>query len=157
MVSPNPAVFTCEADGVSTPEITWWRRESSNSLTQLSSDGINVTISDRNLDSRTRQSNLTILQPRPVDAAEYVCRATNEITSDTASAVLTVYGKCSDMLHPTFIHVYASQVLICKLHKGAWLYLHMEIHSTYIYVCVYMVWFTLLHLPFSGANILVPT
>ena len=108
VVSPNPAVFTCEADGVSTPVITWWRRESSNSLTQLSSDGINVTISDRNFDSRTGQSNLTILWPQPVDAAEYVCRATNEIASNTASAVLTVYGRYSDMLHPTFIHVYAS-------------------------------------------------
>ena len=95
VVSPNLAVFTCEADGVSTPVITWWRRESSDSLTQLSSDGINVTISDRNLDSRTRQSNLTILQSQPVDAVEYVCRATNEIGSNTASAVLTVYGKCS--------------------------------------------------------------
>ena len=93
VVSPNPAVFTCVADGVSIPVITWWRREFSNNLTQLSSDGINVTISDRNLDSRTRQSNLTILRPQPVDAAEYVCVATNQIASDTASAVLTVYGK----------------------------------------------------------------
>ena len=95
VVSPNPAVFTCEADGVSIPVITWWRRESSNSLTQLSSDDLNVTISDRNLDSRTRQSNLTILQPLPVDAAEYVCRATNEIGSDTASIILIVHGKCN--------------------------------------------------------------
>ena len=94
VVSPNPAVSTCEADGVSTPVITWWRRESSNSLTQLSSDGINVTISDGNLDdSRRNQSNLTILQSQPVDAAEYVCVATNELGSDTASAVLTVYGE----------------------------------------------------------------
>ena len=81
------------ADGVSIPVITWWRQELSNSLTQLSSDGINVTISDRNLDSRTRQSNLTILRPQPVNAAEYVCVVTNEIASDTASAVFTVYGK----------------------------------------------------------------
>ena len=95
VVSPNPAVFTCEADGVSTPVITWWRQEPSNSLTQLSSDGIIVTISDRNLDSRTSQSNLTILNPLPVDTAEYVCVATNEIASDTASAVLTVYGMCN--------------------------------------------------------------
>ena len=92
VVSPNPAVFTCVADGVSIPVITWWRREPSNSLTQLSSDGVNVTISDKNLDSRKRQSNLTILQPQPVDAVEYVCVATNQLRSDTASAVLTVYG-----------------------------------------------------------------
>ena len=95
VVSPNLAVFTCEADGVSTPVMTWWRQESSNNLTQLSSDEINITISDRNLNSRTVQSNLTILQPLPVDAAEYICVATNEIGTDTASAVLTVYGKCS--------------------------------------------------------------
>ena len=96
VVSPNPAVFTCVADGVSIPVITWWRQEPS---IQLSSDGINVTISDRNLTSRTVQSNLTILQSQPVDTAEYVCVATNEITSATASEILTVYGKCSDMLH----------------------------------------------------------
>ena len=94
VVSPNPAVFACVANGVSTPVITWWRQESSNSLTQLSSDGINVTISNETLDSRTSQSNLTILQSQPVDAAEYVCMATNEIGSNTASAVLTVYGMC---------------------------------------------------------------
>ena len=83
------------ADGVTTPAITWWRREPSNSLTQLYSDGVNVTILDRNLDSKTRQSNLTILRPLPVDGAEYVCVATNTFASDTASAVLTVYGMCN--------------------------------------------------------------
>ena len=93
VVSPSPAVFTCVADGVTTPVITWWRRESSDSLTQLFSDGINVTILEENLDSRTVESNLTILQPLPVDAAEYLCRATNELASITASAVLTVYGR----------------------------------------------------------------
>ena len=107
VVSPNPAVFTCVADGVSTPVITWWRRESSNSLTQLSSDGINVTISDRNLDSRTRQSNLTIFQSQPVDTVEYVCVATNEIASDTASAVLTVYGKYNAICINSHLHMYA--------------------------------------------------
>ena len=95
VVSPSPAVFICVADGVTTPVMTWWRREPSGSLTQLSSDGINVTIREENLDSRTVRSNLTILQPLPVDTAEYVCMATNEINADhlTASAVLTVYGR----------------------------------------------------------------
>ena len=95
VVSSSPAVFTCVADGgtTGTPLMTWWRREPSGSLTQLSSDGINVTIREENLDSRTVRSNLTILQPLPVDAAEYVCMATNELTSVTASAVLTVYGR----------------------------------------------------------------
>ena len=92
VVSPNPAVLTCVADGVSAPVITWWRRESN---VQLSSDGVNVTISNETLDSRTVQSNLTILQSQPVDTAEYVCRATNELRSDTASAVLTVHGMCN--------------------------------------------------------------
>ena len=95
MVSPNPAVFTCVANGVLTPVITWRRRESDNSLTQLSSDGVNITITDDDLDSRTRQSNLTILQPQPVDAAEYVCVASNELATNMASAVLTVYGRYS--------------------------------------------------------------
>ena len=93
VVSPSPAVFTCVADGVTVPLMTWWRQEPSGSLTQLSSDGINVTIREENLDSRTVRSNLTILQPLPVDAAEYVCMATNELASVTASAVLTVYGR----------------------------------------------------------------
>ena len=93
VVSPSPAVFTCVADGVTVPLMTWWRWEPSGSLTRLSSDGINVTIREENLDSRTVRSNLTILQPLPVDAAEYVCMATNELASVTASAVLTVYGR----------------------------------------------------------------
>ena len=93
VVSPSPAVFICVADGVSTPVMTWWRRKPSGGLTQLSSDGINVTISEENLESRTVQTNLIIFQPLPVDAAEYVCVATNELASVTASAVLTVYGR----------------------------------------------------------------
>ena len=93
VVSPNPAAFTCVADGVLTPVVTWWRRESDNSLTRLSSDGVNITIAEDNLDSRTQQSNLTVLQPRPVDAAEYVCVASNELATDMTSAVLTVYGR----------------------------------------------------------------
>jgi len=46
-----------------------------------------------NRGSRTLQSNLTILQPQPVDAAEYVCVASNDIATDMASAVLTVHGR----------------------------------------------------------------
>ena len=88
-------MFTCVADGVLTPEITWWRRELDNSLTQLSSDGVNITIIEDNLDPSTRQSNLTVLQPQLVDAAEYVCAASNELATDMASAVLTVYGRYS--------------------------------------------------------------
>ena len=95
VVSPNPAVFTCVADGVLTPEITWWRRELDNSLTQLSSDGVNITITADDLDPRTRRSNLTVLQPQPVDAAEYVCVASNELATDMASSLLTVYGRYS--------------------------------------------------------------
>ena len=90
VVSPNPAVFICVANGVLTPEITWWRQ---NSLTQLSSHQVNIIITEDNLDSRTLQSNLTILQPQPVDAAEYVCVASNELATDMASAVLTVHGR----------------------------------------------------------------
>ena len=95
VVSPNPAVFTCVADGDPTPVITWWRQGLDNSLTQLSSDGVNITITVDNLDPRTRQSNLTILQPVPVEAAEYVCVASNELATDMASSLLTVYGRYS--------------------------------------------------------------
>ena len=93
VVSPKHAVFTCVADGVTIPAITWWRREFNDSLTQLSSDRINVTISDEDLDPRRVQSTLTILQSQPGDAAEYVCMAINEVDLDTASAALTVYGR----------------------------------------------------------------
>ena len=95
VVSPNPAVFICVADGDLILVITWWRRESDNSLTQLSSDGVNITITADDLNPRTRQSNLTILQPQPVDAAEYVCVASNELATDMASSLLIVYGRYS--------------------------------------------------------------
>ena len=109
VVSPSPAVFTCVADGVLTPVITWWRQESDNSLTQLSSDGVNITITEDNLDSRTRQSNLTVLQPQPVDATEYVCVASNELATDMASAVLTVYGRYSWFELQCIIHTYTGR------------------------------------------------
>ena len=91
VVSPDEATFTCEADGVRRPNITWWRTNELGILTQLSS-GINYTI-DEFPSGRELWSNLTVLDTQPSDDTNYSCVATNEAGSSSASASLTVYGK----------------------------------------------------------------
>ena len=88
VLSPDTAMFYCEAFGVLTPNITWMR----NGDTLVSgSDDITIIT---NVVTSVRNSTLQIVNTVPDDAASYTCLATNAAGNDTASVTLVVNGKC---------------------------------------------------------------
>ena len=91
VTSSETAVFTCEADGVPTPTITWWRYDTT--LTEVTVAMENVTIDVTTSVPRTVMSTLTFTNTQPVLAAQYRCTASNLLGMASENATLTVNGK----------------------------------------------------------------
>ena len=97
--------LTCDASGVPTPDITWWRTWSNGSSTQLFA-GQYVSIITSSVVARNTSSNLTIQSAQPSDAGNYTCTATNVVGSVSATANVIVQGKCY------FPHIYVINFFI---------------------------------------------
>ena len=91
VTSPETAVFTCEADGVPTPTITWWRYDTT--LTEVTDAMENVTIDVTTSDSRTVMSTLTFTNTQPILAAQYQCTASNLLGMASKNVTLAVNGE----------------------------------------------------------------
>ena len=65
---------------------------------QLMAQTNTIEISSDDFGEREIVSNLTIVMADPSDAGGYVCQATNAAGQDTATAELTVHGKCQMFL-----------------------------------------------------------
>ena len=96
--------LTCDASGVPTPDITWWRTWSNGSSTQVT-EGPNVFIMPTSY-VRNATSELNIQSAQPSDAGNYTCTATNVVGSVSATANVIVQGKCY------FPHIYVINVLM---------------------------------------------
>ena len=77
------ASFTCQATGRPIPTITWYF----NGALLM-----NGNISFTSLDD-TINSTLSIMNVQSSDVGTYTCNATNVVSSDTSSGVLTVNGE----------------------------------------------------------------
>ena len=88
VTSPETAVFTCEADGVPMPTITWWRYDTT--LTEVTDAKENVTI---DVTPRTVMSTLTFTNTQPILAAQYRCTASNLLGMASENVTLTVNGE----------------------------------------------------------------
>ena len=91
VTSPETAVFICEADGIPTPYITWWRYDTT--LTEVTDAMENVTIDVTTSDPRTVMSTLTFTNTQPILAAQYKCTASNLLGMASENATLTVNGE----------------------------------------------------------------
>ena len=92
VVRPDNAVFTCSATGRPRPNITWWRVEDDDSMTQIMEmEGV-YTIGNAMFGERLRMSTLTIVGVQPSDERGYICRAVNDAGDTEATAMLTVQG-----------------------------------------------------------------
>ena len=91
VTSPETAAFTCEADSVPTPTITWWRYDTT--LTEVTDAMENVTIDVTTGDPRTVMSTLTFTNTQPVLAAQYQCTASNLLGMAAENVTLTVNGE----------------------------------------------------------------
>lgn len=76
--SGNPARFTCRADGIPLPTVSWYRH--------------NTLIGDRVSGSQTEKQ-LTFSSTNLTDRGEYTCRAINVAGMDEKVANLIVYSE----------------------------------------------------------------
>ena len=81
------ASFTCQATGEPVPTIGWYFNNS------LLANGAKHTISETSVNTTTINSTLTIMSVESSDVGTYTCNATNVVSSDTSSGVLTVNGE----------------------------------------------------------------
>ena len=81
------ASFTCQATGGPAPTISWYFNS-----TPLS-NGTEYTISEMSVNTTTIISTLTIMSVESSDVGTYTCNATNVVSTDTSSGVLTVNGE----------------------------------------------------------------
>ena len=86
-----PISLTCDASGVPTPNITWWRTWSNGSSTQVFA-GQYISIITSSV-ARNTSSNLTIQSAQPSDAGNYTCTATNVVGSISTIFNVSVQGR----------------------------------------------------------------
>ena len=81
--------FTCQATGQPVPTISWYF--SGTPVDEANT--MKYTISMMSLNTTTIRNVLTIMNVQSSDVGTYTCNATNVVSSDTSSAVLTVNGE----------------------------------------------------------------
>ena len=84
------ASFSCQATGEPVPTISWYF----NGIPISNDTDVDkYDISERSVNSITINSILTIMSVQSSDVGTYTCNATNVVSSDTSSGVLTVNGE----------------------------------------------------------------
>ena len=83
----DTASFTCPATGEPVPTINWYFNSA------LLVNEAKHTISETSVNTTTISSTLTIMSVESSDVGTYTCNATNVVSSDTSSGVLTVNGE----------------------------------------------------------------
>ena len=83
----DTASFTCQATGQPVPTISWYFNSA------LLVSGMEHMISMMSTNTTTINSTLTIMNVQSSDVGTYTCNATNVISTDTSSGVLTVNGE----------------------------------------------------------------
>ena len=91
VVSPDRALFSCTADGVPIPTISWLRMDNGTEVDVIADSA--VLISNTPIDNRTVMSNLIFNETQPVRSGVYICVASNLLGSATEMAQLTVNGE----------------------------------------------------------------
>ena len=83
------ASFTCEADGDPLPTISWYF----NGALLDESNTAKYMITERQISTTTITNILNIMNVQSSDVGTYTCNATNVVSSDTSSGILTVNGE----------------------------------------------------------------
>ena len=91
VVSPDPAMFSCTADGIPRPDITWLRVNNGTEMEVMEDSSTQITTTT--LSDRLIMSVLTFNETQPSRSGVYVCSVTNLVRSTRAGAVLIVNGR----------------------------------------------------------------
>ena len=82
--------YTCQATGEPVPTISWYFN---GAPVNNDTDVNKYNIMEMEVNTTTINSTLTIINVKSSDVGTYTCNATNVISSDTSSGVLTVNGE----------------------------------------------------------------
>ena len=85
----DTASFSCRATGEPVPTISWYFNDVPVDVTNTTKYTVSVT----SLNVTTNSSTLTIMNVQSSDVGTYTCNATNVISSDTSSGILTINGE----------------------------------------------------------------
>jgi len=82
----DTASYTCQATGEPVPTISWYF----NGVQVDDSDMDKYNISEMSLNTTTISNTLTVISVESSDVGTYTCNATNVVSSNTSSGVITV-------------------------------------------------------------------
>ena len=88
VTSPAPVSFNCTVDSYPPSNITWLHNGS-----EVLADSTRVTINTVQVDNRTQESTLTLLNTTAEDIGTYTCSAENDEGSTTTTTELQVLGE----------------------------------------------------------------
>ena len=88
VTSPDPVAFSCTVDSYPSSNITWLHNGA-----EVRAVPPRVTISTVQVDSRTQESTLTLLNTTAEDIGTYTCSAVNIEGSDSMTTELQVLGE----------------------------------------------------------------
>ena len=81
--------FTCQATGIPVPTIRWYFNGTPVNVINT----MKYTISEMSVNTTGNNVTLTIMSVESSDVGTYTCNATNVLSTDTSSGVLTVNGE----------------------------------------------------------------
>ena len=81
------ASFTCQSTGRPVPTISWYFNNT------LLANGAKYATLEASVNTTTISSTLTIMSVESSDVGTYTCDATNVVSTNTSSGVLTVNGE----------------------------------------------------------------
>ena len=88
VTSPASVSFNCTVDSYPSSNITWLHNGA-----EVQAVPPRVTISTVQVDSRTQESTLTLLNTTSEDIGTYNCSAVNDVGSDSMTTELQVLGE----------------------------------------------------------------
>ena len=91
VASPAPVSFNCTVDSYPPSNITWLHNGA-----EVQAAPPRVTISTVQVDNRTQESTLTLLNTTAEDIGNYICSAENDVGSTNVTTGLQVLGECRE-------------------------------------------------------------
>ena len=93
VIESSDLELSCTVSGVPLPQVSWWMT-TDGVRSQVTEDNVTMVVEDLSQESvGLVRSILTVLYVDASVAGVYECMATNSLGSDTAQALVTVYGK----------------------------------------------------------------
>ena len=92
IVDPEETSFTCVAEGLPRPTISWFYQQNDVTMETFNTSYFSIDVMNGIGDHQV-MSTLTVTSVRPSLARRYICNATNVVSVDTEEASLVVHSK----------------------------------------------------------------